>query len=365
MGNSAKLLFTQGEGNKGRRMGVLEIAARAFLTAVAAAAALMILLYVFKDRLLFFPDRGPHLTGPPAGSGLAETFLDGGAGAEVNAWFAPAPPGGRTVLLFHGNAGSVADMQGRMKAIRDLGMGVFAVDYNGYGRSGGKPSERALELNAEAAWNRVVGEGVAPADIVIWGYSMGGYPASDLAFRHRERRNPLVLDSTFTRVADAAAAYGLLLKLAGPPVLGDSFDVKRRLLALKAEAVLVFHSPEDDVVAYRLGVENYESYGGGPKEFVKLVGSHKDFDLNRAAYQEALARQLKLDGGVKGGGAGGGGGWAEGGGAGAAGGADDEGAADERIGEPGGGLAAGAGTGEAGTAEAATGESAAGARASR
>ncbi|MDR1042129.1 MAG: alpha/beta hydrolase [Deltaproteobacteria bacterium] len=291
MGVFGKGVFLQRKGFAVRRMGALEIAIRAILTVAAGAVALMGLLYLAKDRLIFHPDRGPHLTGPPRGEGIEELFVDGGAGAEINAWSVPGRPGARTVLLFHGNGGSLENMLGRIRAVRSLGLGVFAIDYNGYGRSHGKPSERALELNAEAAWRTVTAEGRArPEDIVIWGYSLGGYPAAYLARAHRESRNPLILDSTFTRLADAASSYGLLLKLAGPPILGDSFDVRGKLADLSAETLLVFHSPADEVVPFRLGLMNFESFRGGPKELVGLYGGHKDFDLNRESYLAALER---------------------------------------------------------------------------
>jgi pimeloyl-ACP methyl ester carboxylesterase len=273
-------------------MGPLEILARALGTLAVLAAALMLLLYAFKGRLLFRPDSGPHLTGPPPGSGLESLFLDGLAGARIEAWTAPPEPGARTVMLFHGNAGSLRNMAGRIAVIRGLGMGVVAVDYNGYGRSGGSPSEAALELNAEAAWRLAVSRGADPRDIVVWGYSLGGYPAAHLAHAHRRFRNPLMLDSTFTRVADAASAYGTLLGLAGPPVLGDSFDVRSRLLALQAEELMVLHSPDDAVVPFGLGLRNFREYRGGPKEFVVLYGGHSDFDLNMETYREAMRRHL-------------------------------------------------------------------------
>jgi pimeloyl-ACP methyl ester carboxylesterase len=273
-------------------MGVLEIAARVLGTVVVAACALMILLYAFRDRLIFHPERGPHLGGPPPDSGLESVFLDGMAGARIEAWTARAAPGARTVLLLHGNGGSLQNMLGRIEAIRALGMGVVAVDYNGFGRSGGSPSETALELNAEAAWGLALSQGASPWDVAIWGYSMGGYPATCLAFSHRQYNNPLMLDSTFTRIADAAPAYGPLLGLAGPPILRDSFDVTTRLVSLSADSLVILHSPDDEVVPYELGLRNFAAYDGGLKELVVLRGKHTDFELNRESYEGAMGRHL-------------------------------------------------------------------------
>src|SRR4030095_8262722 len=88
----------------------------------------------------------------------------------------------RVVLFFHGNAGNVSYRYDMIRAMMNLPVQVFIIDYRGYGKSEGKPSEQGLYLDARAAWNALVDDrSVAPPNIVIFAKSLGGAPAIDIA----------------------------------------------------------------------------------------------------------------------------------------------------------------------------------------
>ena len=61
----------------------------------------------------------------------------------------------------------------------------FSYDYSGYGASTGKPSEKNLYADIEAAWGALRSRyGVSPENIILYGQSIGTVPTVDLAARY-------------------------------------------------------------------------------------------------------------------------------------------------------------------------------------
>jgi len=176
---------------------VIGFRARRILLAlvVLLAVAYAVVLVWFRlneDAILFRPDRG-DLTRPAARLDLdsRDVALRSVDSVPLVARVIPPPRGGSSetaawILYFHGSSGNVAT-EGYNEAwaiFRRLGLGVMAVDYRGYGKSAGKPSERGLYRDADAAYAYMTDAlHVPPSRIVIYGYSLGSAVAVDLGSR--------------------------------------------------------------------------------------------------------------------------------------------------------------------------------------
>src|SRR5262249_6156380 len=90
-------------------------------------------------------------------------------------WIPAADPRAKVVLYLHGNDGNVSTSMDGVAPLRELGYSVFMIDYRGYGASsGGFPSEAGVYQDAQSAWDYLVrARGVNPADLVLYGYSLG------------------------------------------------------------------------------------------------------------------------------------------------------------------------------------------------
>ena len=113
-------------------------------------------------------------------------------------------------LLFHGNGGHRGHRGVWYDIIWSLGADVLAIDYHGYGDSGGQPSENALKNDARAAWDHVIGLGYHPDQIIVAGESLGGGVAVQLAAekcKAGQAPNSLILVATFDSMLNAACYH--------------------------------------------------------------------------------------------------------------------------------------------------------------
>lgn len=246
------------------------------------------LMYFQQPRMLFLPSRALDAT--PADWDLAyeDVRLTADDGTALHGWFIPHPGARRVLLFLHGNAGNISHRGDSVKIFHDLGLAVFIFDYRGYGQSDGAPSEDGLYLDAAAAWRYLTEvRGVDPQDIVVFGRSLGGAVAAQLA--SRVDAGGVILESSFSSARDAARAiFPLLSRLV---VLRYRFDAARAL-AQTSSPVMVLHSPDDEIMPLALGRRLYEA-APQPKRFVTLRGDHNGgFLASRPAYDQSLAAFL-------------------------------------------------------------------------
>lgn len=164
-------------------------------------------------------------------------------GARISAQYFKNDAARYTILFSHGNAEDIGDMRPFYDDLRSAGFSVFAYDYQGYGTSEGKPSERHAYDDADAAYAYVTGElHVPPERVISMGRSLGGAIAIDLASRHQVAG--LVAQSSFT------TAFRVLTQV---PLL--PWDKFRNIDNIKKVdcPVLVMHGMQDEVIPFRHG----------------------------------------------------------------------------------------------------------------
>jgi fermentation-respiration switch protein FrsA (DUF1100 family) len=175
------------------------------------------------------------------------------------------------LLLFHGNAGNLSDRYEMLVDVCGLGFDVMIVGYRGYGRSGGRPSEEGLYRDATAAWWFLTEVRGVPADrIVVWGKSIGGAVAIELATRVRPAG--LIVQSAFTSVpAMAAEHYWFLPRF----LVRHEMDSLSRIGRV-ACPVLVIHGDQDGIVPFSHGQGLYAG-ASEPKRWLAVPGAdHND-----------------------------------------------------------------------------------------
>jgi fermentation-respiration switch protein FrsA (DUF1100 family) len=261
---------------------------KALLLVVAAGAAGYVLLalaaYLLQDRLLYYPSLRLHTTPDESGFAFESVTLATDDGERVHAWWIPAPRARGTLLFCHGNAGNLSNRLPSIDIFRGLGLNVLIFDYRGYGQSTGRPSEAGLYRDAEAAWRYLTEtRAIRPAEVVVFGRSLGGGVATWVASRHAP--GALIVESAFTSVPDVAALHYPFLPVR--LLARARYDSAARIGTVRAP-VLVIHSPADEIVPYRLGRRLFDA-AAEPKAFLPIDGGHNDgFFVTGRRYVDGL-----------------------------------------------------------------------------
>ncbi len=224
----------------------------ALVIGTAAAGGGCAYLDVMQRELIYQPVR--DYAGTPADRGLEfeDVWLtvkgaQGEASARVHGWWLPARgPDAPTLLYLHGTRGSLGRNLYRIARWRDLGFAVLAIDYRGFGRSDGElPSETEVYADAQAAWEYLRRREPDPQRRFLYGHSLGGAVAIEVA-SHNGDVAGLIVESSFTSMSDMAARskYGFLpVDL----VLTQHFDSLAKITSVSAP-VLFIHGTDDRYV---------------------------------------------------------------------------------------------------------------------
>lgn len=264
--------------------------------AVGFYLCILVLLWIFESRLIYFPGQQRTLVAPPARLDLPVERVEFSTDDEITlvGWAMPAGENstGLWLLICHGNAGNLSEFDRPLHyvGLRRLGLSLLAYDYRGYGESGGAPSEQGLYRDADAAYRYLRRTRGVPADrIVVFGHSLGSAVAIDLA--SRAPAAGLIVEGALTSAVDrgqelypyipvrrlARSRFGSLDKVAGISV-----------------PKLFLHATGDDVIPLAHGRRLFEA-AREPKTFVELEGGHADaFDVDSARYYASIARFLTV-----------------------------------------------------------------------
>jgi len=253
--------------------------------------ALVGFVYWKQGSLIYFPGVAREHTATPAAAGLPyeEVPIRTQDGETLSAWWVPAPNARGAALVLHGNAGNISHRIDYARMFHSLGYSTLLVDYRGYGKSTGAPTEEGTYRDALASWRWLVdARGLRSGEIVVFGESLGGAVACWLAARDKPRA--LVLASTFTSVPDLGAEVYRFL----PVRLLSRFKYDTRECLGKVTApVLIAHSPRDDIIPYAHGQRLYAA-ANEPKRFLEIAGGHNDgFIHTRAEWAHALGEWLR------------------------------------------------------------------------
>lgn len=260
---------------------------KALFWLAVAVLSLWAVTRLLEARLTYFPIR--ERCADPAAFGLSfeEVAVVSSDGVRLSGWHCrPRDDQGHRadVVFLNGNAGNVSHRLPKIRALAGLGLGVFIVDYRGFGRSSGAPGDAGILRDAEAVFRAARERAVAGGTpLGIYGESIGSIPAvkvaaenSDVAF--------LILEGSFPGKRAVAARLPPFWPFL--PFLGGSLEAGKHA-AKVACPVLVMHARDDEVIPLSLGRAVYESLVGSRlREWYEVPrGGHNDcFDQDPAFF---------------------------------------------------------------------------------
>jgi uncharacterized protein len=250
---------------------------------LGAYIVLCVLARLWYPRVLFPAPRVDQVP-PELAASMIELAQDDGGGATRALYF-PAPPGGRTAVVFHGNGETIFDDVTIAEILMSRGLGVMLVEYRGYGITyGPPPSEESLYADGEAAMKHLAREGVPNERVAIWGTSLGTAIASEMARRGHGAR--LALVSPFTSATDLGRRAAPFLPAS--LVMTHRLDTHARAKDI-AQPVLVAHGDADEIVPFEMGEAVAKALPNA--RFMRVEGAHHN-DVLRPEVLQAIATHL-------------------------------------------------------------------------
>jgi alpha-beta hydrolase superfamily lysophospholipase len=274
-----------------RRSVSVSIAAVGVAAIVGGCAA----LDVKQREWIFNPSKGDWggFSGLPAGS--QEFWLDvttgrqvasraeipadkeGGQARYIHAWWMPAAGStdaaqAPTLLYLHGARWNLTGSTWRTGKWREAGFSILAIDYRGFGQSeGDMPSEKQAYEDAQAAWAWLKSRQPDPQKRLIYGHSLGGAVAIELATHVKPGEAAgLITEATFTSISEMikTSQWGFL------PVsflITQRFESQRKIAQVKLPKLFI-HGTADRIVPWRMSQELYEA-AAEPKRLIKVEGA--------------------------------------------------------------------------------------------
>ncbi len=196
------------------------------------------------------------------------------------------------MLYLHGARWNVTGSAPRIRRMQELGFSVLAVDYRGFGKSDASvPSESLAVEDAQAAWTWLAARHPNQPRY-IFGHSLGGAIAIELATKVNDERGTIV-EGTFTSIPDVVSTmkWGWLPLNA---LITQRFESVKKVAHI-GSPLLVVHGEQDQLIDPKLGRQLFEA-AVGPKEFVLVPGGshHNTNALGQSQYREALAQLFEL-----------------------------------------------------------------------
>jgi uncharacterized protein len=276
---------------------------RLLFAAIATVAALTVGCSTLDERQrewIFQPSDRSWGGSADLADGMEQVWIDfdsrvTGKPARVHALWLPAGERAqdKPVLLYlHGARWNVTGSAPRIRRMQELGFSVLAIDYRGFGKSTRElPSESTAYEDARAAWDWL-GQHYPERARYVFGHSLGGAIAIDLAAQVEDERG-VIVEGTFTSIPDVASTMKWGWLPIGP-LITQRFESVRKVAQVHSP-LLVVHGANDSLIDASLGRRLYEA-ATGRKQFMLVEGGshHSTMALGQAQYRAALAEFFSL-----------------------------------------------------------------------
>ncbi|MEB3278322.1 MAG: alpha/beta hydrolase [Lyngbya sp.] len=270
-------------------------------SALAYTVACLILRFA-QSRFIFFPSREIKITPEELNLPYQEVWLPvttkTGKREQVHGWWIPSDSRSlkeeRVILDCHGNGSNISANLKYAQQFHRMGLSIFLIDYRGYGRSTKRiPSETTVYQDVEVAWNYLIYErGINPRNIFVFGHSLGGAIAIELASKHPEIAG-LIIESSFTSIRKMVDFQNRYWMFPVDLLLTQTFNSIAKVSKLKMP-ILFTHGTNDRVVPVEMSKELFAA-ATEPKQLLIIPGAgHNDvYQVGGTLYYEALRQFIE------------------------------------------------------------------------
>lgn len=261
----------------------------AFLFVLMVVLGLLVkmnLLAQIHNKLIFYPSREIYSSPGRDGIPHEEIFVNTPDREKLHGYFLPAKvQTNKTIIYLHGNADNVSSWYlAPVEIQKHVPVNALLVDYRGYGKSTGNPTIEGVIKDAESMYEFLIQRGFKPENISVYGRSIGGAIALELATRRKVKS--IVVQSSFLSLRDIAKEVYFFIPKS---LVEGRFWNSKELIKKINVPILVSHGSGDEIVPASHSYSLYE-LANEPKKLVVLQGaSHNDISsFFNEEYFEAL-----------------------------------------------------------------------------
>jgi len=270
----------------------LLIGATAVLLVIYASTSAYI--WARQAHFIFRPERIISKTPAEYQLPFEDVYVDvndgNGKNERIHAWWIPAGnPADRYLIYLHGSALNIEANITHARRFHHMGFSVFLVSYRGYGKSDGTfPTEGQVYSDAQAAWTYLVEQkGIDPEAIFIYGHSLGGAVAIQLALNN-PAAGGLIVEAAFTSIADMARRIPKYRIFPLELIVHERFDSIEKVSRLQPP-VLYIHGTEDKLVPSEMSSELYKRTASSKQlKFIPGGGHNNSASVGGDEYLQAV-----------------------------------------------------------------------------
>ena len=194
----------------------------------------------------------------------------------------------KTILFFHGNAGSLENRTYKLNHFKDLNVNFLIIAWRGFSGNKGKPNEMGLYEDAESAVKWLNVKGIKEKNIILYGESLGTGVAIEVA--QNKNFAGIILESPFTSMVNMGKKYYPFFPVSF--LLKDKFESHRKIKKISVP-VLVLHGKKDKIVPFAMGKKMYEMANEPKFFYFQEYGDHMiDYDTELLMALEKFIKSL-------------------------------------------------------------------------
>jgi dipeptidyl aminopeptidase/acylaminoacyl peptidase len=253
---------------------------RAFIIAILLYLGVIGWLYLNQRSLLYFPDKDIK---PVADYNLPDTqdlMIESQNGSKIQMWYHEPKGNMPMVLYLHGNSYTLAQRAPKFKELIDMGYGFAAPAYQGFSKSEGTPSKKAILGDVRAAVHYLQSKGYDTKNVLLVGESLGSGVAVNIATEFQFAG--VLLITPYTSISDRAQEIYWYLPI--KYLVKDNFVAYDKVDRINAP-LLIVHGTRDSVIPHSHS-ETLIKLANDPKKFIIYEGKgHGNLD-NREVFKE-------------------------------------------------------------------------------
>ena len=239
-------------------------------------------LYIFQRKLLYYPNFNSHIRGDGLSHSFENINIKTKDNINLKGWFHLKDPKKKTILFFHGNAGTLDNRIYKLNFLGNLDVNFLIIAWRGYSGSSGKPSEFGLYQDAKSALNWLNSEGITEDKIILYGESLGTSVAIEVG--QNKDFAGVILETPFTSMVDVGKTKYPFFPVSF--LLKDKYESDKKIKNIKSP-IFIMHGEVDKIVPFWMGKKMYE-LANEPK-----YSYFSEYDDHMMEYNEKLLNELK------------------------------------------------------------------------